>query len=467
MKVTPSTRRRFLQQASAGVAAFTLVPRHVLGGPRFVPPSEKVNIAMVGAGTMGDSNVLALLQEADAQIVAIADPASSYVYQQRYANGRPGGRAPMRKKVEEHHRKTAPNFKCADYEDFRVLLEKERGIDAVVCSTPDHLHAYVSAIAMRAGKHIYCEKPLTHNLAEARFIEKLARDTGVATQMGNRGVSTPGIRQTVELVRSGVIGPIREVHVWVPATRWNPTLTGRPTETVALPPDFNWELWIGPRPMRPYHPCYAPASWRDFWAFGTGGLGDFGCHDLNAPLWALDLPTPDRVEARAAGAYNEEIGPHGCIVHYSYAARDGRGPFSLTWYDGGLGPRKPEAMGAFPMPRRGALFIGEKGVIQTEGSGSPPRLFPEALRASHTKPASTLALSKGHHRDWLDACKGGPAPSGNFTYSARLTEMVLLGVLSLRTSRAIEWDAATLTARGVPDAEPLIRGNYRPGWEVG
>jgi predicted dehydrogenase len=466
MKITSSTRRNFIKHVSAGVAAFTIVPRHVLGGPRYVAPSDRVNIAMIGAGRQAYSNLDALLLEDDAQIVAVADPARSCVYSRGYGGGKAAGREPMGKKIEEHYQQNVPGFRCALHEDFRLLIENERSIDAVVCSTPDHLHAYISAMAMRAGKHIYCEKPLTHNLAEARFIEKLARESGVATQMGNRGVSTPGIRQTVELVRSGVIGAIREVHTFIRSSRWNKALTGRPQESLETPSDLNWNLWVGPRTMRPYHPCYAPASWRDFWDFGNGPLGDFGCHDMNAALWAFDLPVPSEVKAHAAGAFNEEITPHGCMVYYRYPAKGEQPPLNLTWYDGGLAPRKPEAMGAFPLPTRGTLYIGEKGVICTESGGSPPRLFPDALRASYQKPASTLALSKGHFRDWLDACKGGPAPSGNFTYSARLTEMVLLGVLALRTGKAIEWDAATMTARSVPEAATMVRGTYRPGWEL-
>lgn len=283
-----STRRSFLGSASAAVAAVTLVPRHVLGGPRFVPPSEKVNIALVGAGGQGRTNARALFQEADVQVIAVADPIERSNLDAFYFKGL-GGRVPVRAEIEKHYAEKTPNFRCAAYEDFRVMLEKEKAIDAILCATPDHLHAYVSVIAMRAGKHTYCEKPLTHNIWEARRVAKVARESGVATQMGNDGHSRVGIRQTCEWIWDGAIGPVREVHAWVRTNRWNKTLMGRPEGTPPVPPGINWDLWLGPREPRPYHPAYTPVTWRDFWAFGCGGLGDFGCHDLDAAFWASTL----------------------------------------------------------------------------------------------------------------------------------------------------------------------------------
>src|SRR5262245_15959154 len=273
------SRREFLKSGAAAATVATLVPRHVLGGRRFVPPSDKVNIALIGAGGQGRSNARELFKLPDAQIVAVADPAESFSLDAFYYKGR-GGRGPVQEEIEKHYAAKTPNSRCAAYEDFRFMLEKEKAIDAVLCATPDHLHAYVSARAMRAGKHVYCEKPLTHNVWEARQIARIAKETGVATQMGNQGHSAEGIRQTCEWIWGGALGTVREVHAWVPAGRWNPTLTGRPKDTPPVLAGLNWDLWLGPREPRPFHPAYFPVAWRDFWAFGSSNLGDFGCHDL-------------------------------------------------------------------------------------------------------------------------------------------------------------------------------------------
>jgi len=284
--------------------------------------------------------------------------------------------------------------------------------------------------------------------------------------MGNQGHSTAGIRETVEYLQAGTIGPVREVHAWVGGARSNPSLSGKPTGTPPIPAGLNWDLWLGPREMRPYHPAYCPFAWRDFWAFGGSAIGDFACHDLDAATWAFDLPTPTRVEAFGAGPMDEEIGPHGGIIYFDFPVRGRQPALRITWYQGGLKPRAPEILGKFPLPRRGILFLGERGALQCDGAGGAPRLFPETLRGPAHKPAPTLARSNGHHRDWLDACKGGKPASSNFSYGARLTEIALLGVLALRSGRVIDWDSSNMQARGFSDAERIVRGSYRKGWEI-
>lgn len=461
-----SVSRRSFLAASATCAAWTIVPRSVLGGPKFVAPSEKVNVALVGAGGQGRTNARALFQEPDARIVAVADPIEQFSLDAFYYKGL-GGRVPVAKEIAEHYGKQSPGFRCKEYEDFRVMLEKEKGIDAVLCATPDHLHAYVSLRSMRAGKHVFCEKPLTHNIAEARLVGQVAKQSGVATQMGNIGHSRDGIRQTCEWIWDGAIGPVREVHSWVGAGRWNKTLTGRPTESVPVPPGVNWDLWIGPRPMRDYHPAYTPVTWRDFWAFGTGALGDFGCHDLDAAFWALELDHPTSVEYRPAGNMDAEIAPHGEIGYLHYGARGSKPPVNVTWYTGGLMPDCPEELGENgKLPGRGVLFIGEKGKMLCEGAGGPPRLLPYEKTRQYKKPPASIPRVKGHHRDWIDACKGGRPASSNFDYGARLTEVVLLGLVSLRTGKKVYWDAAAMKAKNVPEAEEIIHGQYRKGWEL-
>jgi predicted dehydrogenase len=457
-----SSRREFLQAGVAAAGVFSIVPRHVLGGRGFVPPSDKVNIALIGAGGQGRSNTRELFHQADAQLIAVADPAESFSLDAFYYKGA-GGRGPVQAEIEKHYASKSPNFRCAAYEDFRVMLEKEKAIDAVLCATPDHLHAYVSTHAMRAGKHVYCEKPLTHNLWEARQVARVAKETGVATQMGNQGHSSVGIRETVEWLQSGALGPVREVHAWVGSGRWNPTLTGRPKDSPPVPAGLNWDLWLGPRSPRPYSPAYFPVAWRDFWAFGSSNLGDFGCHDMDAACWALDLHAPLSVEARPSGPTDADIGPHGCIAYYHFGPRGNQPPMKLTWYDGGLGPEWPENE---KRPSRGVLFCGDKGVLFCGGAGGKPRLLTPSKDEAAKPPSPTLPRSKGHHRDWLDACKGGPPAGSNFAYGARLTEIVLLGVLALRTGRRIEWDAAELKAKGLAAADAVIKENYRPGWTL-
>ena len=465
MKVTPSTRRHFIKTAATAVTAFQFLPRHVLGGPRFVPPSEKVNIAMVGVGGRGLQNMKELLRLDDVQVIAIADPAERFSLEDFYYKGS-GGRLVAIDQCEKHYAAKTPNYRCAGYEDFRVMLEKEKAVDAILCATPDHNHAYVSIRAMRAGKHVYCEKPLTHNIWEAREVARIAKETGLATQMGNQGHSTPGIRETVEHIRGGTIGTVKEVHAWVPAKRWNPTLTTKPAGGMPVPAGMNWDLWIGTRAPRDFHTAYHPVSWRDFWAFGSTGMGDFGCHDLDAATWALELAAPTRAVAYGTGPSDDEIAPHGSTIYYDFPARGALPPLRVTWYDGGARPAAPEAIGKFPLPARGVMFVGEKGVIQCDGAGGAPRIFPETLRASVAKPAPTLKRSNGHHRDWIDACKGGEAASSHFGYGANLTEIGLVGLLALRLKKPIDWDAAAMKATNAPEADAIIRGKYRAGWEL-
>ncbi len=463
MKRTLRPSRRELLKAGAAAAVFTIVPRHVLGGRGYVAPSDKANVALVGAGGRGRENVHDLFKLGDAQIIAVADPAESFSLEKYYYKGT-AGRLVLQKEIEKHYADKSPNHRCTVYEDFRVMLEKEKSIDAVLCATPDHLHAYVSAVAMRAGKHVYCEKPLTHNIWEARQVARIARESGVATQMGNQGHSSAGIRETCEWIWSGAIGSVRHVHAWVGSPRWNPTLTGRPADKPPVPDGLNWDLWLGPREPRPFHPAYFPVAWRDFWAFGSSNLGDFGCHDLDAACWALDLKAPTSVDARPAGKMDKEIGPHGCIAYYEFGPTERTSGVKITWYDGGIGPERPEGLPAKEkLPARGVLFVGDKGSLLCGGAGGKPRLLgqPDAQ-----PPKPTLPRSKGHHRDWIDACKGGPAAGSNFEYGSRLTEIALLGVLSLRTGQRIEWDAANLQAKGVAGAEAIIKEGYRMGWEV-
>ncbi|HOX01418.1 MAG TPA: Gfo/Idh/MocA family oxidoreductase [Candidatus Paceibacterota bacterium] len=464
MKTAKISRRGFLRSSAGVAAALTLAPRHVLGGARFVPPSEKVNIAIVGAGGQGRANVRALFQQADAQVIAVCDPNERANYDEYYYKGE-AGRRPVRAEIEAHYAARTPNYRCAEYEDFRVLFERERAIDALLCATPDHLHALVCIRAMRMGKHVYCEKPLTHSVAEARAVARVARETGVATQMGNQGHSGDGIRTTCEWIWDGAIGPVREVHGWTGAAKWF-THRGLPADRPPVPAGLNWDLWLGPRQPRPYHPTYAPVKWRSYWEFGTSMIGDMACHNLDPAVWALDLHAPAHVEA-CGSQVDPVTTPAGGIYRFQFGTRGQQPPVKVVWYDGGLRPERPadlpeeDAMGS-----NGVLFIGDRGVLMCPGWGGPPTLLPEARMDAYRRPPKTLPRSKGHHRDWLDACKGGPPASASFEYGARITELVLLGNVAMRAGKRIDWDGAAMKATNAPEADQYLHSSYRPGWEL-
>ena len=474
MTADPTSRRRFVATASAA-AAVTIVPRHVLGGPRFVAPSDKVNVALIGAGGQGQSNVRSLFEEKDCQVIAVADPAESWDLRAYYYAGL-AGRAPVRQEIEKTYQGRTPNYRCAEYADFRVMLEKEKAVDAVLVATPDHLHAYVSVHAMKAGKHVYCEKPLTHDVWEARAVAKVAAETGVATQMGNQGRSSEGHRQAAEWIWDGAIGAVREVHAWndSPASFgviWRPD--SRPAGTHPVPAGLDWDMWLGPREARPWNPLYAPVAWRGFWDFGGGALPDMGIHHLDPAFNALGLEAPETVEATAyGGAADKELCSRGLLVTWRFAANAKRGPLTVHWYDGGLLPPTPPGIDPDDPKQRlgddenGILFVGERGCITAGGWSGMPRLLPLELHQDYKRPAKTLPRVEGHHADWLQACKGGRPASGNFGYGAKLTELVLLGNVALRTGKLLRWDAAAMKATNAPTADQYLRLPYRKGWEL-
>jgi len=468
-----TSRRRFIATASAA-AAVTIVPRHVLGGRGFVAPSDKVNVALIGAGGQGLTNVRSLFQEKDCQVIALADPAEEWDLSAYYYGGK-GGRGPVKAEIEKTYSQRTPSYRCAVYQDFRPMLEKEKAIDAVLIATPDHLHAYASILAMKAGKHVYCEKPLTHNVWEARMVAKVAAETGVATQMGNQGRSSEGHRQTAEWLWDGAIGAVREVHAWnnAPASFgviWRPDT--RPSGTHQAPAGLDWDLWLGTRATRPWDPLYAPVAWRGFWDFGGGALPDMSIHHLDPAFNALSLDTPETVEATCYGGVDPELCSRGLLVTWRFAAAEKRGPLTVHWYDGGLLPPTPSGIDVDDPKQRlgesedGVLFVGEKGYITCAGWSGMPRLLPLELHRGYERPAKTLPRVEGHHADWLQACKGGRPASSNFGYGARLTEFILLGNVALRTGKRLTWDAAAMKATNAPEADRYLRESYRPGWEL-
>jgi predicted dehydrogenase len=460
-------RRSFIAGSTA-LAGAAFLPRNLLGGPGHTPPSEQLNVAVIGTGGQGITNIRNLLQHPDINLTAICDVAEFWDNSQIYYRHN-GGRGPAMKAIEEHHHKTGTYHwqRPIVHIDFRVMLEEMgNDIDAVLIATPNHTHAVISIAAMRAGKGVYCEKPLTHSVYEARRVAQVARETKVATQMGNHGHSSSDIRRAVEWIRDGAIGKVREVHAW----RGGPnreTLKERPEEAPPVPKGLNWDLWLGPAQERPYHPCYAPLLFQYWWDFGGGTLGNFGCHTLDTAVWALELEHPAMIEASST-EFSTETAPTAAMVHYKFPAQGEQPPVDLFWYDGGLRPPRPECLELNrDLPQQGgSLIVGDQGAIMSGLWSGSPHIIPEKKRREYEPPEPTIPRSAGHHRDWLDACKGGPPASSNFEYGARLTEIALLGVVALRTGATIHWDAPNMKATNLPQADQLIHGHFRKGWEI-
>jgi len=435
--------------AVGAVAAFTIVPRYVLGGPGNTPPSERLNIAGIGVGGQGAGDLGAVSSE---NIVALCDVDWS----------RAGGT------FRRYPRATK-------YKDFRKMLDKEaKNIDAVVVATPDHIHALASIAAMKRNKHVYCEKPLTHSVYEARLMADVAREHKVATQMGNQGQASEQTRLMCEYIWDGAIGPVREVHVWTDrpnrglnSVYW-PQGVDRSTDTPAVPDTLDWDLWLGPAPKRPYHPAYVPFKWRDWWDFGTGALGDIGCHALDPIFRALKLGHPTSVEAIST-LVNKETYPLASAVHYEFPARGDMPPVKVTWYDGGMRPPRPvELEDNRQIGTNGKLFIGDKGKMFAE------RLIPESRMKEYGKPPQKIPRSPGHHKEWILACKGGKPAGSNFPdHAGLLAQVVLLGNVALRPElretmnrTKLMWDGAKMEITNVPEANKFLHREYREGWTL-
>jgi predicted dehydrogenase len=442
------TRRTFLGTA-ASAAAFTIVPAHVLGGPRHTAPSEKLNIAGIGVGGMGNGNLAAMDTE---NIVALCDVDPQYAA----------------RTFEKY-----PQAKV--WADYREMLEKQKDIDAVMIATPDHTHAVIAMAALQAGKHVYLQKPLTHNIHEARTLAKAAASAKVTTQMGIQGHSGEGARLICEWIADGAIGEVREVDVWCTDSYypwghagWSPAAPGRPTDSPKPPEGMNWDLWIGPAPMRPYHSVYHPMAWRAWLDFGSGWMADRGAHQIDPAFWALQLGLPTRIEATTLGQTDENHSIAG-VVTFQFPARGKLPPVKLTWYEGMRAPRPEELERERIMGDSdgGALFKGSKGKIICGVYGNSPRLLPESRMQEYQRPEKTLPRVEGNHeQDWIRACKAGQPAGAPFDYSAKLTEICLLGVIAKRMDTRIEWDAENMKVTNVPEANALVQREYRKGWSL-
>ena len=432
------SRRDFMSGAAA-VAAFTIVPRHVLGGPRRVAPSEKLNIAAIGSGGMGGGNTSACRSE---NIVALCD----------VDDNRASG--------------TFKKFpRAKKYRDFRKMLDKQKDIDAVIVATPDHTHAVAAMAAMRRGKHVYVQKPLTRTVYEARMLTEAARKYKVATQMGNQGHSREGVRLICEWIWDGAIGPVREVNAWTNRPIW-PQGIDRPKDKHDVPSTLDWDLWLGPAPNRPYHPCYLPFNWRGWWDFGCGALGDMACHLLDPVFSALKLGYPASVQA-CATKVNKETFPLASIVRYEFGARGDMPPAKLNWYDGGMKPPRPDEL----EPGRrmtSVVFIGDKGKLMCGEYGDNPRLIPESKMKEYKRPPKTLPRVKGsHEQNWIRACKGGEPACSNFDYSGPFTEAVVMGNLAMRrVGKKLLWDGKNMKVTNDDEANKYVNESRRPGWPL-
>jgi predicted dehydrogenase len=430
------SRREFMGGAAAAMA-FTIIPSHIFAQP----PSEKLNVASIGAGGMGSGNTQAAAA-AGANIVALCDV--------DWEKGKEGfSQFPEAKK----------------YKDFRKMLDNEKNIDAVIVATPDHFHTVAAMAAMRRGKHVYVQKPLTRLVSEARALTEAARKYKVVTQMGNQGHSGNGVRDICEWIWDGAIGEIREVHAWTNRPIW-PQGIDRPKEVHEIPNTLDWDLWIGPAPMRPYNKCYAPFAWRGWWDFGGGALADMACHVLDPVFWALKLKYPTSVEANCT-AVNNETFPKASTVHYEFPAREGMPAVKVHWYDGGRLPEKPEALGDMKIGQAASnvLFIGSKGVLRCGEYGDDPHLFPLSLMREYKRPAKTLKrINTSHEGNWLEACKAGGQATSNFDYAGPLTEMVTMGNLAIRpenVGKKLEWDGEKMRVTNDEKANEYVQMHYR------
>ncbi len=460
-------RREFLRGATAGAIGFTILPRYVMGGRGFVAPSDKLNIGMIGTGGQGMQNLRNLLQEDDVQIAAIADVAESQDYS-RYYHKVPGGRGPGLERVKEHYSQKAATKDypgCKVYVDFREMLDREKGLDAVVVSTPDHTHAIAALAVLKARRHLYIEKPMARTILEVRKITEAARDAGVVTQMGHQGHGGDGIRLTREWIQDGAIGAVREVHAWSADPNRSGCDEGTSAGSYQIPEGFDWKLWTGPVETKPYHPDYTPCGWRQFWHFGTGKIADMGCHNMDPAFYALDLVYPEWVQARSAwGDRNKR--PIATMVHYQFPARGQMPPVKVTWYEGLMPPRPDELEPGRELTGdgNGILFVGDKGKIMCAGWAGVPRIIPETKMEAYRRPEKTIPRVGGIYRDWINAIKTGKKASSDFSYSGPFTEVILMGVIAIRTEEKLYFDGPGMKATNSPGAEQYIRPEYHNGW---
>lgn len=469
-----SSRRTFIRNTALAGAGFFIVPRHVLGRG-FIAPSDKLNIAGIGAGGKGASDLAEFAKSPYVNIVALCD------VDDREAAG-------SRKKFE----------KASYYNDFRIMLEKEKNnIDACSISTPDHTHAVATLAAMQLGKHVYTQKPLTHDIYEARILTEAAKKYKVVTQMGNQGGSGDGVRKAKEMYMAGMIGKVTEAHAWTNRPVW-PQGVPTPTGKHEVPAELDWNLWLGTAKQMDYNPAYLPFDWRGWWAFGTGALGDMACHIMDPIYRILPILYPESAECSVASVWpakwNDAQNPDACppssIIHLNYPRTDGQGHIKVSWHDGGLLPARPEEL----LPEEpfgnwdgGVLLVGTKGKLLLDCYGANPRLLPTKLMKEKTMPKETIKrVTEGHYLQWVNACRAGygnAQTSSPFEYAGPFTESILMGNLAIRSwmiknpklkgwedkylgRKKLLWDAKNMKVTNFDEANQFVKREYREGWSL-
>ncbi|MBI1770553.1 MAG: Gfo/Idh/MocA family oxidoreductase [Bacteroidetes bacterium] len=468
------SRRKFITQAATAATAFTILPRFVLGGKGFIAPSDTLYIGGIGVGGKGQSDLTEMVKSPNAKIVALCD---------------------VDDRMAVNSIKNFPDAKY--YRDFREMLDKEKGIDACTVSTPDHTHAVATMAAMARGKHVYVQKPLTHNIFEARTLTEAARKYKVVTQMGNQYGSGDDVRKMKEMYDAKLIGKVTRVWAWTNRPVW-PQGIPTPTGKFEVPKELDWNLWLGPAKEIDYNPGYLPFNWRGWWNFGTGALGDMACHVLDPVFRILPIDYPNEVECSTATtwegffkeAHNDDSCPASSIIHLNFPRKDGKGDIKLTWMDGGLLPQRPaellpdEKMGDW---NGGVIFEGTKGKIMAGCYGLNPTLLPSTLMKTKKLPAPTLArVPEGHYVQWVNACMKGFGKSelsSGFDYAGPFTEAVLMGNLALRSyaiqqasadgknksytgRKKLLWDAKNMKITNYDEANAFVKREYRQGWSL-
>ena len=449
MDKSKTSRRGFLAAAAAG-SVFTLVPRYAVAASGETPPSERLNIAGIGVGGMGGNNIENCAKQNN--IVALCDVDPTYAA----------------KTFAKY-----PNAKV--YKDYRKMLDEQKDIDGIVIATPDHTHAVIAAACMKAGKNVYCQKPLTHDVYEARQLARIARETGVVTQMGIQGHSMEGLRLIAEWIWDGAIGEVKAVDAWCSLSyypyghaSWSSKWSDRPADTPAPPEGMDWEMWLGPAPARPYHPAYHPMVWRCWWDFGCGMMGDRGVHTLDCVYTALKLDAPESIEASVLGG-NAETHPIAALVAFRFGARGNLPPIAINWLEGLEPPRPAELEEGRQLPAEGGvLFRGETGTIMCGVYGDSPRLVPETAMQAYKQPAKSIPRVEGAHEDdWMRAIRNKSKAGADFAYAGPLTEFALLGNLARRfPGKLLRWDAENLAVTSLPEANDWVRRPYREGWSL-
>jgi predicted dehydrogenase len=469
--MSDQSRRKFIRNAAVAGAGFFIVPRHVIGRG-FIAPSDKLNIAGIGVGGKGESDLAEFAKSPNAVIVALCD-------------------------VDDRQaKKSKERFpKATYYKDFRQMLEKEKNnIDAVSVSTPDHTHAVAAMMAIQMGKHVYVQKPLTHDIFEARMLTEAARKYKVVSQMGNQGASGDGVRQMQEWYHAGIIGDAHTIRVWTNRPVW-PQGLGKPKNTAPVPAELEWDLWLGPASWEEYREGYVPFNWRGYWSFGTGALGDMACHLVDPAFKTVGLGYPSEVECSVAAIYEQmwtasyypDSCPAASFIKLKFPGKDGKPDVKLYWMDGGIRPERPEelkpeeAMGDAD-GSGGVIIEGTKGKMMCGTYGSNPKLLPTSRMTEVSVPKTLARVPEGHYVQWVNACIAGFGKkelSSSFDYAGPLTEAVLMGNLALRAwniknqqgrfigRKKLLWDAINMKITNLDEANQFVKREYRQGWTLG